>query len=83
MPWTDKNYPQSMKNLMAPVRRKAIEIANALLEDKMEEGRAISIATAQAEEWAKNRDMQIYKKSTGRTNADANPTDRNSAGRKQ
>ena len=34
MPWTDKNYPQSMKNLMAPVRRKAIEIANALVEDE-------------------------------------------------
>ncbi len=75
MPWTDKNYPQSMKNLMAPVRRKAIEIANALVEDeKMEEGRAIAIATAKAEEWAKNRNQQIYKKSTGRTNEESAAT---------
>lgn len=76
MPWTDKNYPQSMKNLMAPVRRKAIEIANALVEDeKMEEGRAIAIATAKAEEWAKNRNQQIYKKSTGRSNEESAATD--------
>ncbi len=72
MPWTEQNYPQSMKNLMAPVRRKAIEIANALLEEeKMDEGRAIAIATAKAEEWAKNRKQQIYKKSTGRSNDDS------------
>ncbi|MDX2160075.1 MAG: DUF2188 domain-containing protein [bacterium] len=76
MPWTDQDYPQSLKNLMAPVRRKAIEIANALVErEHMEEGRAIAIATAKAEEWAKNRRQQIYKKSTGRTNADSAATD--------
>ncbi len=78
MPWTDKNYPQSMKNLMAPVR----QIANALVEDeKMEDGRAIAIATAQAEEWAKNRDMQIFKKKTGRSNDDA--AEVNSSSRKR
>lgn len=76
MPWTDQNYPQSMKNLMAPVRRKAIEIANALLEEeKMDEGKAIAIATAKAEEWAKNRGQQIYKKSTGRTNKQSAASD--------
>lgn len=76
MPWTDKDYPQSLKNLMAPVRRKAIDIANALVDDeKMDEGRAIAIATAKAEEWAKNRDLQIYKKRTGRTNDDSAATD--------
>lgn len=62
MPWTDDNYPDSLKNFMAPVRRKAVEIANALLEDGMEEGRAISIATAQAKEWAENRGKQVRKK---------------------
>lgn len=30
MAWTEKNYPQSMKNLKKIVRDKAIEIANAL-----------------------------------------------------
>jgi hypothetical protein len=34
---------------------------NALLEDGYEEGRAISIATAQAEKWAENRDIQVSK----------------------
>jgi uncharacterized protein YdaT len=63
MPWNDENYPVSLKYFMAPVRRKAIEIANALVsEEKMDEGRAIAIATAQAEEWAKNRNMQVRKK---------------------
>lgn len=62
MPWTDKDYPQSLKNFMAPVRRKAIDIANALLEQGRDEGSAIAIATAQAEEWAAKRDMQVRKK---------------------
>jgi len=34
------------------VRRKAIEIANALLEQGYEEGKAIRIAIAKAKEWA-------------------------------
>ncbi len=62
MPWTKKDYPPSLKNLMAPVRNKAIDIANALLaENPKDEGRAIAIATAKAEEWAKNRGKKIYK----------------------
>ncbi|MBO2945158.1 hypothetical protein JJQ72_14365 [Paenibacillus sp. F411] len=55
MPWSKEDYPQSMKNLEPRVRNKAIEIANALLEEQhYEEGRAIAIATAKAEEWAEN-----------------------------
>jgi uncharacterized protein YdaT len=61
MPWTAKDYPQSMKNLTAPVREKAVEIANALLEEGYEEGRAIAIATAKAEEWAENRGKEVKK----------------------
>ncbi|GGH25488.1 hypothetical protein [Paenibacillus segetis] len=52
MPWNKQEYPPSMKNLDARVRNKAIEIANALLEEDYEEGRAI--ATAKAEEWDQN-----------------------------
>ena len=48
MPWTKNDYPDSMKNLETHVREKAIEIANALLRDGYEEGRAIAIATSQA-----------------------------------
>lgn len=64
MPWTDKDYPASMKNLTDEVRRKAIEIANALLDEGYEEGRSIAIATAQAEKWAKHRDKPIRKEDT-------------------
>jgi len=62
MPWSKDDYPDSLKNFMAPVRNKAVEIANALLEDGYEEGRAIAIATAQAKEWAENRNKQVRKK---------------------
>jgi uncharacterized protein YdaT len=61
MPWTKDKYPDSLKNFMAPVRNKAIDIANALLEDGMEEGRAVSIATAQAKEWAESRGKKVTK----------------------
>lgn len=54
MPWTSHNYPVSMKNLSEPVRNKAIEIANALLEEKgMQEGIAIATAINCAKKWAK------------------------------
>ena len=52
MPWSDTHFPRSMAHLPAPVRAKAIEIANALLAQGYEEGRAIRIAIAQAGRWA-------------------------------
>ena len=55
MPWTKKNFPDSMKNLEDPIREKAVEIANALLEDGYEESRAIPIAISQAKAWSENR----------------------------
>lgn len=54
MPWKKNDYPPSMKNLEPRVRNKAVEIANALLEEGYEEGKAIAIGTAKAEEWDKN-----------------------------
>lgn len=51
MPWSKSDYPDSFKNLETDVRNKAIEIANALLREGNEEGRAISIATAKAREY--------------------------------
>jgi uncharacterized protein YdaT len=33
MPWTQSDYPDSLKNFEDDVRNKAIEIANALLEE--------------------------------------------------
>ena len=69
MPWTKKDYPDSMKNLPAEVRNKAIEIANALLEERhMDEGIAIATAISRAKDWAvhhgKNTDTEKSGKST-------------------
>lgn len=55
MPWTPDRYPAAMQRLPAVVRLKAIEIANALLDDGCEEGRAIRIAIASARRWAWRR----------------------------
>ncbi len=60
MPWTNKDFPRSMKNLTPEVREKAVEIANKLYDDEhYEEGRAIAIATDTAEKWAKKRDKKV------------------------
>jgi uncharacterized protein YdaT len=55
LPWDENYFPRSMTNLAPEIRLKAIEIANALLEEGYEEGRAIRIAIAKAKEWAENR----------------------------
>ncbi len=52
MPWNAAYFPASMKRLPEPVREKAIEIANALLAEGMDEGMAIRVAIARAKEWA-------------------------------
>jgi uncharacterized protein YdaT len=48
--WSNKRFPDSMKNLETATRKKAFEIANALLEEDYEEGRAISIGIQKAKE---------------------------------
>jgi uncharacterized protein YdaT len=59
MPWTKNDYPNSMKNLPDEVRNKAIEIGNALLDEKnMDEGIAIATAISRAKDWAANRGKQ-------------------------
>jgi uncharacterized protein YdaT len=55
MPWSDDRYPVSMKNLPPRVRHKAIEIANALLDEGYDEGRCIRIGIARAKRWAAPR----------------------------
>ena len=53
MPWTDYRYPPAMRNLPGAVRAKAIEIANALLAEGCDEGKAIRIGIAKAKDWAR------------------------------
>ena len=52
MPWSEDHFPRSMANLSPLTRAKAIEIANALVEQGCEEGKAIRIAIAKAKRWA-------------------------------
>lgn len=51
MPWTVDHPPESMRKLKPELRRKAIEIANALLRERMDEAKAIRIANAKARAW--------------------------------
>ena len=44
-----------MKNLLPLVREKAIEIANALLTEGMDQGMAIRVAIAKAKEWERHQ----------------------------
>ncbi len=63
MPWTKDNFPNSMKNLPDEVREKAIEIGNALIDEKtMNEGIAIATAISRAKDWAANRGKDIKSK---------------------
>ena len=60
MPYTKKNYPASMKNLIPELRDKAIEILNALTEkEKMDIGKAIPTAISRAKDWAANRNKNV------------------------
>ncbi len=52
VPWNESYFPRSMENLSPVVRAKAVEIANALLAQGYDEGKAIRIAIAQAKRWA-------------------------------
>ncbi|SDM91301.1 DUF2188 domain-containing protein [Sediminibacillus halophilus] len=54
MPWTMDDYPASLKNFKPVIRKKAIDIANAMLDEGYDEGRAIPIATDQAKDWYDN-----------------------------
>lgn len=54
MPWNMQDYPSSLKNLNKITRKKAIDIANALVDEGYDDNRAIPIATEQAKEWYEN-----------------------------
>jgi uncharacterized protein YdaT len=49
-----------MHRLAPEVRAKAIDIANTLLEDGLEEGMVIRIAIAQAKIWAVHRRIPLH-----------------------
>nr|WP_068890319.1 hypothetical protein [Pedobacter panaciterrae] len=53
MPWYNGDYPPSYKNLPVKIRDKAVEIANAILEESGDEVLAIATGVKQAKVWAK------------------------------
>ena len=57
MPWSESYFPPAMTHLEPEVRSKAIEIANALLEEGHDEGFAIRVGIARAKQWARRHDM--------------------------
>lgn len=66
MPWDTNDYPAAMKNLDQVVRKKAIDIGNALLDSGYSDDRAIPIAISQAKEWrddASEEEINSYKHS--------------------
>ncbi len=48
MRWYNGNYPPAYKNQPIPLREKAIEIANALLREGVEEGVAAALGLKRA-----------------------------------
>jgi uncharacterized protein YdaT len=59
MPWFNGDYPPSYKNQPLPLREKAVEIANALLQEGVEEGIAIATGLKQAREhFEKKKDRE-------------------------
>ncbi|MFZ6011311.1 MAG: DUF2188 domain-containing protein [Bacteroidota bacterium] len=71
MPWSNKDFPASMKNLPKEVRQKAIEIANALQEEtSMDEGITIATAMSRAKDWAANRGKPTATRKAGSPKTD-------------
>lgn len=65
MVWNMVDYPASLKNFDPLLRKKTIDIANALLENGYKDDRAIPIAISQAKEWmynASEKELDEFKK---------------------
>lgn len=79
MPWNMNDYPTSMKNLAPLIRKKAIDIGNALLVDGYPDDRAISIAISQAEKWyqeASAADKKAFEQEANPTKQDSHKQDK-------
>lgn len=78
MPWDMNDYPSSMKNLKHAVRKKAIDIANSMIDEGYDENRAIPIATQQAKEWYENASKDEIKEFEKK----GNPKERSEEGKR-
>ncbi len=62
MPWYNGDYPPSYKNQPLKLRKKATEIANALLNEGVEEGIAIATGLKRAREFFGEKEDKDSKK---------------------
>ena len=60
MPWTPESPPAAMRHLPAPVRDKAVAIANALLAAGHDEGAAIRMGIAGAKRWYERQAQGLW-----------------------
>ncbi len=77
MPWNMKDYPESLKNFDPLVKKKAIDIANALLAQGYSEQQAIPIATEQAKKWhehASEEELQEFEDAPAPKKSDTHAT---------
>lgn len=80
MPWNLEDYPASFENLDPLVRKKSIDIANALVDEGYSEDRAIPIATSQAKEWvlnASDEELKSYKRASKPSKTDSHESEVN------
>jgi len=64
MPWYNGDFPPSYKNQPKKLRDKAVEIANALLEEGADEGIAIATGLRRAREFFANEKEKAKSKTT-------------------
>ncbi|MBO0441869.1 DUF2188 domain-containing protein [Candidatus Enterococcus ikei] len=76
MPWDLKDYPSSFKNFEPLLKKKAIEIANALVSEGYPDDRAIPIAISQSKKWLD--EATDTEKAAFRKEADPKKTDKHS-----
>ncbi|MCZ0704381.1 uncharacterized protein YdaT [Natronobacillus azotifigens] len=75
MPWDTNDYPSSWKNFDSVLRKKAIEMANAMINEGYDEDQAIPIATNQAKEWFDNASANERDEMAKKTDVQLRKTD--------
>lgn len=77
MPWNMNDYPSSLKNFDPLLRKKTIDIGNALLANDYPEDKAIPIAISQAKEWmesASKEEKEAFEKEKNPSKKDSHDT---------
>ncbi|SEN87980.1 Uncharacterized protein YdaT [Amphibacillus marinus] len=81
MPWDTQDYPNSWVNFDDVLRKKAIEMANAMLGEGYDQNQAIPIATSQAKRWYTRATKDELDTMRDKSDQDLRATDRNASTR--